>query len=789
MMFSSMPQPAPPSPSIYHTPTSSPARVKQKAMPPTPRGNDDLPSKTMTTAQYLRIHANASPAKLRAIIKELIFVHDDVDYLKRLVKDVGGMEYVYRFLWYDGPVPKDDNVGFASGADSSTNTRTEGGKQSQSNNVPKSVGCGQNSNSISKAGSSSKVVAKQYGRSWIQYCCYHDAHECLQWIFQEIVHNHLCKLRTYQEEQRLHQQRITAISSATMSTSERQTDVSGLTDNEKEGGREDHAEDGRGEIPSLVKIVQQLLEFPSSSYCGINYMAVATLRNSPECLALLIEQGGLDPNMPINSHGATAAHLAAWKDHVECLRILQSGTYACRFDDNDEFNEEESLGRTTTDDESNGQDDEQDFFHREAFSSVFTASGVNEKKWSADWTRTNALGETPLHVAAREGCLDSMKLFLDLAVASATTAMEEEETGKEVPCTIDFSIRNNEGMDCATVAAKHDQACIITLISEAIERLVDASIDGPVGLASQNVDFWQDPFSYFQPFATKQTPPPAPLHTNRRRATSEPFNIYSSERSLPAAAMKPPQSPGHQHHRHHSQQQHQQQCLPHNFPTLNLRNSLEEHNHEMPIHVAARRGNCTVIEALFASGNCDTTSRDSLGQTALHVAALEGHIDACQMFVYLAGDQFENFDVVDILGRTPLYIACSMGNPSLVRILASASNWRVICHERKKSPDGPLYVDVAHQPPLHAALVNDHVNTVSVLLECGVDVDQTDKDGRTAISAAAKLGLFEMCQMLILHGANVNKRSTRGGPTPFQKAKKYKHQDVADLLYEFGARG
>jgi len=84
--------------------------------------------------------------------------------------------------------------------------------------------------------------------------------------------------------------------------------------------------------------------------------------------------------------------------------------------------------------------------------------------------------------------------------------------------------------------------------------------------------------------------------------------------------------------------------------------------------------------------------------------------------------------------------------------------------------------------------VNDHVNTVSELLDCGVDVNQTDMNGRTAISAAAKLGYHEMCQMLILHGANVNTRSARGGPTPFQKAKKYKHQDVADLLYEFGGR-
>jgi ankyrin repeat protein len=183
---------------------------------------------------------------------------------------------------------------------------------------------------------------------------------------------------------------------------------------------------------------------------------------------------------------------------------------------------------------------------------------------------------------------------------------------------------------------------------------------------------------------------------------------------------------------------------------------LEKHHHNLPIHVAARRGYCTVIEELCR--HCDTTARDSLGQTAVHVAALEGHIDACQLFVYLAGDQFELFDVVDVLGRTPFYIACSLGNASLARILVSCSDWRVICHERKKSKDGPLYEEAAQQPPLHAAVVNNHVNTVSVLLDCGVDVNQTDMYGRTAISAAAKLGHFEMCKLLIAHGADINQR-------------------------------
>lgn len=114
---------------------------------------------------------------------------------------------------------------------------------------------------------------------------------------------------------------------------------------------------------------------------------------------------------------------------------------------------------------------------------------------------------------------------------------------------------------------------------------------------------------------------------------------------------------------------------------------------------------------------------------------------------------------MDILGRTPLYIACSLGNSSIAQTLLPLSNWRVLCHEKAQSLDSPLLTNVAQgRPPLHAAVVNNHLNTVSALLNYGVDVDQLDLEGRTAIISAAKLGLKDMCQMLILNGADVNAR-------------------------------
>jgi ankyrin repeat protein len=351
----------------------------------------------------------------------------------------------------------------------------------------------------------------------------------------------------------------------------------------------------------------------------------ATLRNSYQCLALLIEYGGLDPNMPINSHGSTAAHFAAWKDHVECLQVLQCGTYI------DESNEEINFQGTTHGENEDAEKDP-DVPHRGAFYALLTASSGKAKWWSAHWNKQNSLGETPIHVAAKEGCKKSMHFFLDLAITAATSSLNEE--GNDTEAVIDFSMRDNDGMDCAAVAAKYDQAYIITLFSRSIKRLLDLSVDVhndlPLPISTQG-GLWHGSLA----LATMASP-------QRRRTSSEPDNFYSNKEVL-SPIRKLPQAP--QRSNYH------QQCLPHFFPTFNLRNSLEEHNHEMPIHVAARYGNCAAIEALFKSDNCEITSLDSLGQNAVHVAALQGRIDACQLLIHLANDQFKKFDVADNLGR------------------------------------------------------------------------------------------------------------------------------------------
>jgi hypothetical protein len=148
------------------------------------------------------------------------------------------MDYGFRFLWYDGPVPV------------SPDSKT------------------------SQSGSPA-----QYGRTWIQYCCFYNAHQCLRWIFKEITRNHLCKEQQYRKLEL--DQRLADISSISNTT----------TINDETCCREDAKEIDEGHRV-VLKIIKNLLEFPSISYCGTNYVAVGacglTMRIFPYCVSLML---------------------------------------------------------------------------------------------------------------------------------------------------------------------------------------------------------------------------------------------------------------------------------------------------------------------------------------------------------------------------------------------------------------------------------------------------------------------------------------------------------------------
>ncbi|MCW5737905.1 MAG: ankyrin repeat domain-containing protein [Enhydrobacter sp.] len=85
-----------------------------------------------------------------------------------------------------------------------------------------------------------------------------------------------------------------------------------------------------------------------------------------------------------------------------------------------------------------------------------------------------------------------------------------------------------------------------------------------------------------------------------------------------------------------------------------------------------------------------------------------------------------------------------------------------------------------------------HVDTVRELLKTEIDVDHVNRLGWTALLEVAILGdgserYVEIARLLIARGANLN-LADREGVTPLAHARQHRHEALAALLAEAGAR-
>ena len=199
-------------------------------------------------------------------MKKHIFPNDDVNYLKRLVGDIG-MEYVFRFLWYDGPKPTsyfdewDDTLvksfpprSVAIDGWNESPTRGESNWGSATYSSRKAASAVDQSRGDSPKAPEREIKkakdAKRSGRTWIQYCCATNAHQCLHWIFREIVTS---RLKIVNEEL----ERQMATNKERRGSLTRQSNSRKLR---KEG--------------DMMYIIKEMLEYPSHCYCATNYVAV-----------------------------------------------------------------------------------------------------------------------------------------------------------------------------------------------------------------------------------------------------------------------------------------------------------------------------------------------------------------------------------------------------------------------------------------------------------------------------------------------------------------------------------
>jgi outer membrane protein assembly factor BamB len=86
-----------------------------------------------------------------------------------------------------------------------------------------------------------------------------------------------------------------------------------------------------------------------------------------------------------------------------------------------------------------------------------------------------------------------------------------------------------------------------------------------------------------------------------------------------------------------------------------------------------------------------------------------------------------------------------------------------------------------------AAQIGD-IETVTRLLDEGVDVNSKTRYGATALSFAAEKGNLELVKLLVERGADVNVKDSFYNATPLTWAGMGKHKEISDFLKENGAK-
>ena len=158
------------------------------------------------------------------------------------------------------------------------------------------------------------------------------------------------------------------------------------------------------------------------------------------------------------------------------------------------------------------------------------------------------------------------------------------------------------------------------------------------------------------------------------------------------------------------------------------------------LHQAARSGHANLIPSLLEEPDQDVNAANRHGQTPLHYAAWEGHVEVLQLLT----DAGAEVNATNTAGQTPLHLAAWYGKDE-------AADWLIL----NKAPVNAT--DSGGETPLHHATRNSRLSTCELLLKAGCKSLTQSGGGQMAFNIADDCCPLSTC----------------------------KHEDIADLLDEW----
>ncbi|KAK6302662.1 hypothetical protein J4Q44_G00270170 [Coregonus suidteri] len=254
-----------------------------------------------------------------------------------------------------------------------------------------------------------------------------------------------------------------------------------------------------------------------------------------------------------------------------------------------------------------------------------------------------------------------------------------------------------------------------------------------------------------------------------------------------------------------------------------------------PLHYATSHGHISTIQLIVQlTGPDELSASDEEGNTALHWAVQRTQRESCACLLDLGA----NPNILNLSLMSPLHLAVSLGQNSLIELLLSHSNtdanlegdlgntpvilntepdyvnrtsWGIIpftqqpLQGQKKSMQVVLqkgeemgysiethinYVDKSFSTPLHLAVRGGNLEMIKLCIEQGAKIDQQQCDKSTALHFACTQGATEAVKLMLSADDRVCDviNITDGAcQTPLHKTTIFDHVELAEYLISKGA--
>ncbi|KAF7818549.1 ankyrin repeat-containing protein [Senna tora] len=192
-----------------------------------------------------------------------------------------------------------------------------------------------------------------------------------------------------------------------------------------------------------------------------------------------------------------------------------------------------------------------------------------------------------------------------------------------------------------------------------------------------------------------------------------------------------------------------------------LQSAIRAGNLELAREIISENGDAELKELL--------SKQNRYGETALYVAAENGHVDLVKQLI-----GYHDISLASVKARNgfdAFHIAAKNGHLEILKVL------------REAIPELSMTVDLSNTTALHTAAAQGHIEVVNFLLDKGSNLVTISKsNGKTALHSAARHGHVEVIKTLLSREPEIVMRIDKKGQTALHMAVKGQNLELVDEL-------